>query len=137
MSRVVGWTRRAVLRLLSAAGLGLALRSSGKRFAHATPKEDPTGKAWANLLRGGDSALRVGADYLRRQPDEADAGRLRRLLGLAASDLPGEPGPSEIAALAARHREDFRAGRVVQLDGWVLSVTELRLAALIWLSRTP
>jgi len=34
------------------------------------------------------------------------------------------------AQLAARVREDFAAGRIVMLDGWMLSATEARLCAL-------
>jgi hypothetical protein len=33
-------------------------------------------------------------------------------------------------ALRARNSEDFAAGRVVRLDGWVLAATEARLCAL-------
>ena len=58
----------------------------------------------------------IGAAYLRAHPRDtlADAHTAARL-----------PRPH----LAARVREDFAAGRVVMLDGWMLSVTEARLCA--------
>ena len=63
------------------------------------------------------AARTIGAAYLRAYPRDtlADA----RVI----ADLPR-------AQIAARVREDFAAGRVVMLDGWMLSVTEARLCAL-------
>ena len=38
--------------------------------------------------------------------------------------------------LRALRREDFREGRTVTVEGWVLSVTEARLCALAWCSQS-
>jgi hypothetical protein len=60
----------------------------------------------------------LGRAYLRRYPDEASQGRLAGLV------------PSDPVLRARRVRADFAAGRVVSLDGWVLSRTECRYCAL-------
>jgi hypothetical protein len=74
-------------------------------------------------LRARDSAAVVGAEYLRRRPWEAGRATLRRLAGLGD--------PDGVAGVVARHLDDLRAGRVLRLAGWRLSLTELRLAALV------
>ena len=37
----------------------------------------------------------------------------------------------DLARLLEAHRRDFREGRVAKLAGWTLSLTELRLCALV------
>ena len=69
--------------------------------------------------------------YLSRHPEEARAGTLiPRLFG-------GQPAQDPAAikdALRLRVREDFEQGRTVNLDGWLLSVTEVRLWVLYLLA---
>jgi hypothetical protein len=69
------------------------------------------------LLANRAAARAIGAAYLRAYPGDtlADA--------RAAAGLPR-------AQIALRVRADFAAGRVVMLDGWMLSATEVRLCAL-------
>jgi hypothetical protein len=53
---------------------------------------------------------------------------------LAGSD--GIPVRSVAQALRQRSRDDFRAGRLAMVDGWMLSLTETRLYALATLTHT-
>ena len=67
--------------------------------------------------------IAVGAAYLRTRPDEADPTVLMTALSGADPDV-----------LAAARRDvaaDFASGRTVELDGWVLSQSEARVAALV------
>jgi len=68
--------------------------------------------------------LRYTASYLAKHPGEADADTLIRLVFGSAAD-----GDVEAMKRAARSRiqEDFEEGRVENLDGWILAVTEVRL----------
>ena len=82
------------------------------------------------------AAGRLGRSYLTAHPTELDLQRL-------VDDVPGPlrlaSGTDSIdsipkAVLIARARrvviDDYRTGRVVDIDGWVLSITEARLYAL-------
>jgi hypothetical protein len=69
------------------------------------------------LLANSKAARAIGATYLRAYPNDTLAD---------ACAVAGCPRPQ----IAARVRDDFAAGRVVMLDGWMLSVTEARLCAL-------
>lgn len=65
-------------------------------------------------------------------PGEASVGRLTQ--AILASIQPSARGCSSEKALANAIREssrdDFRARRIVSVDGWMLSVTETRVYAL-------
>ena len=84
-----------------------------------------------------DSARALGAEYLKRFPDEDDDTiLLERLTGGAArasewQELAASDPQALRESIRERHREDFRAGRTLLLSGWVLSETELRLCALV------
>jgi hypothetical protein len=73
-------------------------------------------------------ASALGRAYLARAPGEADPVRL------AAAIIAGLGAPVDDerlpALIRARVRADFAAGDIVTIDGWVLSRTEARLAAL-------
>jgi len=75
------------------------------------------GEPWVALLANSTAAHAIGAAYLRAYPNDTLASvpataRLPRTL------------------VATRVSEDFASGRVVMLEGWMLSVTEARLCAL-------
>lgn len=75
----------------------------------------------------GDEALvrRLGAHYRSAFPAEGEAKALR------AAVLAGKsPGVSLPEHLETRIRDDFRDGRTVVLEGWVLARTEARQCAL-------
>ncbi len=85
------------------------------------------------LLPHGAAAAALGTAYLAQVPSEASRDRLVAALigsqpGRAAYDL----GQRRLAAhLDRRIRSDFAAGRTLSLHGWIVSVTEGRLAALV------
>jgi hypothetical protein len=65
------------------------------------------------------SARVIGAAYIRSHPaDDFDISEL----------------PPDRPAIAARVRDDFANGRIVTVDGWMLSITEARLCALAYLT---
>ena len=85
-------------------------------------------------LRQGDSAAVVGAAFLRQHPGEADA---RHLGTTVAAELrcrgcdPLRASRRRVRrAISEQMREDFAHGRLVDVDGWVLSATEARLYGL-------
>lgn len=92
------------------------------------------------------SAAVLGQAYLLQRPEEASVDRLEALLlsrrnlellseaGVAGGDL-GATRPQELKkAFQALRRRDFDDGEVLQIDGCMLSVTELRLCALMALT---
>jgi hypothetical protein len=91
-------------------------------------------RALVGLLSDPAGAAAVGREWRAQARDEADATQLVESLAgerlvewraLAARDT-----GALHAELRARHAEDFAAGRVASLRGWVLSQTEVRLCAL-------
>jgi len=78
-------------------------------------------------------ARELGKVWRKADPTQGDsataAAALLQSLGDAGIDLAH---PAKLGeALRAQALEDFRAGRTAELGGWVLSVTELRLCALV------
>jgi hypothetical protein len=124
-------TRRVLLGRL--AWLALATRASA---ASALPRAPQ--RRSALLLRHPESAAVLGREFLRTRPAEADARELARRLGLPGPDLGAlAPGAARSCKgeILRRHRDDLERGRVVDLHGWILSLTELRLCALLSLQR--
>jgi hypothetical protein len=126
-----GRRRREVLR----AGFWGVLASlfDGAAAAPTAPGDDLT--AW---LRHARSAAVVGREYLKIAPREADAAVLRHLIGddRAMAAATGRASARAMREhLRTRARQDFEDGRIVTLQGWILSVTEARLCALVALER--
>ena len=84
------------------------------------------------------SAGEVGRAYLAGAPQDADRARLVDALtrGVGAQGCnPAHASRADLrAALARQVRQDFADRQVVRVDGWVLSVTEARLAGLVALA---
>lgn len=78
------------------------------------------------------SAQAIGQRYLAGAAPEADIPRLITLLcGVEGRNRLATASDEQLRALfAERQREDFRHGRTVNVDGWMLSQTEARLCAL-------
>ncbi len=73
----------------------------------------------------------MGELYKKRYPGE---NTVQKLVGLLSEGAPIEKnGLSE--TLTSRIEEDFRTGRTLTLDGWILSVTEARQCALFSLAQ--
>jgi hypothetical protein len=82
----------------------------------------------------------IGAAYCERNPDERKEEQLVALLiGTANDDVHATHSPADsnriLRQLDQAVRDDYSAGRVVTLKGWVLSVTEARQCALYSLSQ--
>ena len=76
---------------------------------------------------GPDRVRELGAHYRASTPNENTAAALHSALSDAGGlRIPFVNSPP----LADRIRDDFTAGRTVVVDGWVLSLTEARQAAL-------
>ena len=107
-------TRRELLVLLSATAIGCAA-------GIPTVKDDAALDAWLDVELGDADLAAVAAAWRARHP--GDAPRDALLAGRA-------PGESLSAHFARRVAAEHAAGQVEILDGWFLSPTEARLAAL-------
>ena len=83
----------------------------------------------ATLFKDPQAAAAVGRRYLALYPEEADAGRLAESLfdEATASRATAE---ALRAALSRQRQRDFRDGKVVVVDGWLLARSEARACAL-------
>jgi hypothetical protein len=79
--------------------------------------------------------MRIGRAYLSTAPLERDEARLREQIfaGWSAAVRDGAFRDRVVLRrlLVAQSRDDFRHRRVVQVDGWLLSRTEVCLCALL------
>jgi len=124
------FSRRGFLATFAAGIVGAAL---GLRLYWNPGRTSAEAQRLARLLPHTDSAARLGRRYLEGTPQEADAGRLLTLIDATPAD--GEADAALRERLDARTRQDFIAGATVAVDGWLLSVTEARLCALVSLLR--
>lgn len=127
-------TRRRMLWFLAALGGAAGLA----RIARIFPLNVRSSGSLEAVFDRPDSARRIGEAYLRLHPQEADAASLRSSL---AAQKDGAAGPleamgaGELASwMRNRRRGDFRDRRTVAVDGWILSITEARLCALLFLA---
>lgn len=79
------------------------------------------------ILRDDAVVARLGRAYRDAVPAERTAHALEAAL---LAEAPAAPIASARVWVDAQVQRDFDAGRTVTLDGWVLSVTEARQAAL-------
>jgi len=125
--------RRTVLKGLAAGGVavvggGLVIRQV--RDAGDPPPPTTTAPPPPDSRSTvGDALVAVGTRYLEDEPQEADRAFLLEELPALDGRVPERPGPM-LGVLAAQAEADHATGDLVVLDGWVLSVTEVRAAAL-------
>jgi hypothetical protein len=87
------------------------------------------------LLRHKDSARLIGLEYLRSVPSEADAKVL--VDSISSGFATGQKdlhtaNPARLCNLLQRRiQQDFDEEHIIRLQGWLLSVTEARLCALV------
>ncbi len=128
--------RRGFLGLAAAAGAVAAvpLRPWRALVAVRTP---PLAVRLARLLDDRGAAAEVGAAYLATAPGERSGRVLVRHLRTALAPAGAVPGHDRDlrVLLDAAVRHDFEVGAVCRVDGWVLSRTEARLAALTAVTR--
>ena len=76
----------------------------------------------------------VGREYLRSVPEEEDARLLVDLIcsgqAVGRADLVGADLKELREWLRHQQRQEFEHGRIVKVQGWILSETEARLCAL-------
>ena len=126
--------RRHVLVSLAAMLAGVMLPSLGPA-AGEVPGSQAVGLL--NILVPDTAAAgRLGRAYLTAHPAELDLQRLvdgvlgpMRLSG-GADAIDSTPEAELIARIRRLVIDDYLAGRIVDIDGWVLSITEARLYAL-------
>ena len=86
----------------------------------------PVNPGLLNILKDEDTIFNIGSSYLKVNPAERNLKRLRR-------KIYAEDGKEELESadeIEKVIRNDFAAGRIIQLNGWILSVTEARQCAL-------
>ena len=126
--------RRAVLKGLAAGGVlvvggGLVAREVLDDADPAPPPASSTVPPPPPPASMADALLAVGTRYLEAYPDEAEQEVLLDALPALQGEVPARPGQG-LPVLADQAAEDHVTGDVVALDGWVLSRTECRAAAL-------
>lgn len=125
-------SRRTVLAALAAGIVGAAI---GVRLYWPGGSVTRDARRFAAILRHPESAAWLGRYYLEVNPREADAALLVTLIGAARGPAlpPASPttGKALRESLEARIRNDFIFGNTVAVDGWLLSITEARLCALV------
>jgi hypothetical protein len=128
-------TRRSFLRMLFFLGATAFLRRANvfgtTDISHA---EDWVSSKLANFFHNKESARAIGLEYLRIVPAEANARQLTHLICSPWAQRYDETAHADAAKiktiLLRQQREDFEMGRIVELQGWILSQTEARLCAL-------
>ncbi len=126
--------RRDFFSSLAAMLAGVMLPSLGPVAGQALNSQ--LGSLLNILISDFAAAGRLGRAYLTAHPAELDLQRLvEDVLGsLRLQAAAGAIDSSSEAVMIARARrvviDDYLAGRVVNIDGWVLSITEARLYAL-------
>ena len=125
--------RRSVLKGLGAAAVvvgggvvGWRLLDDDDAPAAPAPNEPPSPEPPSSLA---EALAAVGGRYLEVAPDEADEQVLLAALPALDGTVPERPG-QDLRVLAPQASEDHATGEVIVLDGWVLSLTESRAAAL-------
>jgi len=103
----------------------------GARALSSAPdaEQERAARIVAALFTSRHSAAAVGRAYLRQRQDRPSARQVLEELHLDAKSS-GQC----ITPLRERLRADFESGRVVSIEGWVLSDTEAKLCALAALS---
>lgn len=129
--------RRFLIAVLSGLVLSVPLYARPARAGSILfPRKLPP---WFDLLvPQRQPAARLGRAYLESRPELAQRKTLLARLKEAAarqSDTASVPGDPEKMATRLRQavREDYVRGDVVNVAGWILSVTEARLYALAYL----
>jgi hypothetical protein len=134
MSEKTPMHRRRFLFVLGAGGLAAALL--GGRFAKRRWDRTLAGRL-AALLGDAEGPRTLGAAWLALNPGEGGRSKLVRGLlgdlgGFRARFLEAEELKNRVAE---RIRSEYAAGTVVQVEGWILSLTEIRLCALATATR--
>ena len=134
-----GYHRRDfVLQALVACGTAFVVPSIG--FGSAQDQQTRTGPGEAVAEYFGyrlDAARAAGTAYLKQLGSDTSAASILAATRATTSMIEGAVSQREaIDVLVAAVRRDFREGRSVQVEGWILSRTEADLCALTLLPPT-
>lgn len=130
-------SRRTVLKVGVGAASVAALSAVGivtycdARLNGEAGEGGSPGDVLARALETVPGAKRVGELYLQEHPEEADPSvLLARIFEVVDPEAP-RCRATGLSALREASRRDFREGRTVQLEGWMMGLTELRVCALV------
>ena len=95
---------------------------------------DDASEALNRILDGNPAVHRIGTAYLKQRADESDPKTLLAALDgiVDRRDLQNwrQSGPDNVeTSIRMRIRADFSNGETFNCDGWILSLTEVRLCA--------
>jgi hypothetical protein len=133
------WQDTAIFGLAAILLPGLPAMSGSLRLGSASFEFTRQSRQVARTLVGAThdsrrSAARLGRHYLRIAPNEQN---IETLLALIEQELPESQRLSQIRitddiriAISQSIRNDFARGRISKINGWMLSRTEARVAAL-------
>ncbi len=133
-------TRRGLLKMVAGTTIGVFFLSQHTWFSWKPGSVSHTGEEilWQHVQRiliHPESAMVIGRKYLQCRTCEANARELTRLIIPKKQLTSLEEGNMGLANfksfIQGRIREDFLAERVVTLEGWILSLTEVRLCSLV------
>jgi hypothetical protein len=125
--------RRDFLGMTAAGVTGLAAWQSGSVEAAGVARATLAHPDLLGVLRDERLVADLGRRYREVVPAERTAPALEAAI---LADAPASSSVAPRAWLADLVQRDFEAGRLVTLDGWVLSVTEARQSALfsLWIA---
>ena len=118
-------------RFLQFSGLGIIGFVADSACSTTARDSDALDHSQLLAMLGADRVRQLGAHYRAATPSENTADRLRAAV---SNGHPFRIPLLGIGSIDDQIRADFTAGRTVLVDGWVLSVTEARQAALFSLA---
>jgi hypothetical protein len=132
MKRTLRGGRRSFLAFSTGliATFGVARMSA----ARTQPEVDTAQALVDSIKMDRDAALGIAIPHWRRLPEERNVKQLLARFGEANGDIVSVATSTDRGTLRRllrqRIRDDFSRGQTINIDGWVLSATEVRLCAL-------
>ena len=112
--------RFVILALAGTVAASLPLSQCG-------PGNDDDRRELLYSLVGKNKTIEIGKAYAERFPSEADRNKLSAIISSTLNEQPDAP-------VTVRIRNEFRNGKIVVVNGWILSITEARQSALYYLN---
>ena len=117
--------RRAFIGLAAAGAAGLVLSETARAAGAFSPASPPP--CLLAFLHDEQAVRDIGRRYREMAPGENSA---RTVAQAILAPLPGTVPSALSARLEQQVASDFAGGRTVNVNGWILSVTEARQCAL-------